>query len=266
MTQKIQRKAIRIANKTVGIPVTEYRKVQQLLGQGHKIDAVVILREHARVGVRDAKRALENPANFEQPSQDEVILQNWVERIQWLCQQAWLSRHWLIERPRVASGAAMIVLLLGGMLVSPSRSEASQQDRYEPVTWYYDLNEGELFATVAAQSPTRAPSDEDGQRSGVRAIVLTCGACDAGEQYIGYVEKFTDKAWKASGLLDAGAPGIDEDTLWTQLSEGRLIRIADDRAGAEKPQWVRHDSAQGKQIREVALGRCSPSYAQPCHP
>jgi hypothetical protein len=259
MTQKIQRKAIRIANKTVGIPVVEYRKVQQLLKQGRKIDAVVIIREHARAGVRDAKRALENPANFEQPSKDQAVPQNWAERIQWLCEQAWASRCLLIEKPRIVSGTAIILLLLGGMLVSPSSSEASQ-DRYEPVTWYYDLNEGELFATVAAESPITAPSDEGDQRSGVRAFVLSCGACGDGERYVGYLEKFTDKAWHASGQLDAAEPGIDGDLLWAQLSEGRLIRKA------ESDKWVRYDSPKGQEIRRDALSQCSPNYARPCHP
>jgi len=94
---------------------------------------------------------------------------------------------------------AIIALLLAvtgiaGVAIYLQLTASAEPPAFSTQVWYYDLNTGQLFAGEEDQyPPIAAPSDEAGERSGVRAFVKSCGDCDDPDQrFIGYLMAYQD--------------------------------------------------------------------------
>ncbi len=259
MNGKPKKRTICVGAKTVDLPLPQYRKVQTLLRKQRKIEAVGIIRHRVRVSLRDAKAALEDPANFDQTVGDETPTDSWLNRVRELVTDCDSPRQWLDEhRGAVAAGLTAMILLCTAFVAGGS--PASAFDRNDPVIWYYDLNQQELFAASYQGSTLPATTDSAGAPGGVRAFVFSCGDCDSGAMFVGYLEKFTEQAEHARKQLDDLDSAADEQELWQQVSEGRFIRTT------ETDEWVLYDSPDGRHIRGRTLNRCNPNPTRACHP
>jgi len=136
----------------------------------------------------------------------------------------------------------LIVTMLWLAMPSSDKEKITDTDK----AWFYDLNTKKLFtADKMSFPPVNAPSGPlpDGRPAGVLAHVLTFDLTgkDKSQQFIGYLEKLTDKGkqeWQ-----DALANGTLAKMNW---AAGRLIKKVED----EK--WLKADSPEGIKIRTQA--------------
>lgn len=154
--------------------------------------------------------------------------------------------------------AAIVVTQMGG----PSNAPPEQ-------AYYYDLGSGEIFKAAAGDLPVEAPSGS----TGVRAHVVSCGACEPGEWQVLTIQSYTDEAQQ---VLSKPQPDVDQPAAleaWNRtVDEGKLIAVPPE-AGAE-PQWVSHEQYLDPQytapeavaIRERSSDVCGGGPITPCAP
>jgi len=122
-------------------------------------------------------------------------------------------------------------------------------------TYFYDLNEGEVFTAKPQPGPIKAPSGatDAGEPAGVSAAIYACGGCDA-----------SYKGMSPRQIADAGA-------RLAYLKKGG--QVANEGAGGEELiaapsafDWVPRQSSPGQQIQQVEFN-CKPGVRpQYCYP
>ena len=134
------------------------------------------------------------------------------------------------------------------------------------LTWYYDLNTGQLFADTPNQiTPVRAPSapvpipagmNPDDLLDGVLAYVYACKSCEESGRVIAYLETYTAEAHNKLQEFARFSPGVELPPELQALKKGEqgvlVKRPKDD-------QWVDRNSAAGQKIVREALREACPS-------
>lgn len=243
---------IRVANKDVAIPLNEYRKAQSLIRGGCKLEAVAILRRHARVELRTAKAAVENPENFEQTiARSATPAGGLWRRALAIAGPETFVHQWMTAHPSPALATLVAVVVLSVTLVTTAAWDPAR--RTQTRLWYYDLNSAQLFPATSQWPTIDAPG-----AASVRAYVLTCGQCTPDEQFIGFLERYTDAAHRAAEAIRNNASAGAE--RWAEIEAGRQIRAI------EGQPWVAYDSPEGRRLRVAALQRCGETAVVPCYP
>jgi hypothetical protein len=118
--------------------------------------------------------------------------------------------------------------------------------------WFYDLNTNQLFASTKNMiAPIKAPSDKDGELSGVKAYVYSCEACDDPEKRtIIFLEKYTPEV---KAKIEAHREEANNDN-WvvhyayaddSSLEEGILLRKPDDE------EWISGAGSKGRSLKAI---------------
>lgn len=118
-------------------------------------------------------------------------------------------RAWFNRNAPIILAAVMVLLLISVGTMAYFYSGFAPKPAPNQV-WYYDTSTGKPFRTKVGQTPPiDAPSgarDLDGNGTGVRAYMMTCGSCaNESELFVGYVESFTAAAKKARDEAQAKA-------------------------------------------------------------
>lgn len=157
-----------------------------------------------------------------------------------------------IRKPAVGGAIAVVIVVAAVVIALNARTGPEphkfSRDNVDKV-WFYDLNNGELFAQpLNTRPPVKAPSgDKDGKPAGVRAHVFACdGHCgDKDARHIRYLET------TAEG-------GASEETLVDESH--RLVRVLD---GEE---WHSYNSKEGLAVRGNAFKCPNGGRDRPCFP
>ena len=131
--------------------------------------------------------------------------------------------------------------------------------------YFYDLNTDQLFEAEQGRIP---PIDTEsgphqGKPAGVYAYVFSCGECAPREQYIGYLETYSEKAkarLEQMRQASAGPVYMGPDVESSEpFRSGILIKRPED------AQWAPKSSSRGQQIvREKKI--CERYPARRCRP
>lgn len=256
MSQALTR-TIAVGGKTVEIPLPVHRKVQVLIDKGNKIDAVVAVRKLARVELKAAKEAIENPDNFDTGGESvDRSPFDFADELRKLITGEVKPRQWMALHPQVSGGVGAAMLALSLMIATTMAWSGPSYTRSAGV-WYYDLAEQALFEHPYAGSPIEGM---DGQADGaLRAYVFACESCGS-DRFIGFVESFDDAAMEIQRKLRDGEQIEDEATMLKALTEGHRIRAVD------SEDWVGFDSKEGKKLRRSVSDRCDGARPRACLP
>ena len=154
-------------------------------------------------------------------------------------------REWVHNHSLTVTAITMLLLAmaLGGL--------AWQMDMVGGATvstaYYYDLNTGEIFEAEAGLHPPIAT--DTGPAAGVQATVFTCGACEPGERFIGWLTKYTPEAKE---VMDEAPQDVSQmpPAAYEAMVNGKLVR------SLEILEWVPVNSHFGRQITTAVSDRC----------
>ncbi len=148
----------------------------------------------------------------------------------------------------LAAGCLILVVVL---LLRPGDDDATRD--WVDAVWFYDLNTRQLFTTrPGTVPPAPAPSGKgpDGEEAGVRAHLMGCGDCSAGNRVIAYIERFPARSAQQGGA--------------TPSLTGRDHQIADPASNPVK--WLPANSPEGQALRKSIRSKCQDKTVVQCFP
>lgn len=258
MTQSTTR-TIRVAGREITIPLVTHRKLQVMLDRGNKIDAVVVMRKLAKVQLKPAKAAVEDPANFDQPDGRSASRgggMDIIAELRRLVTGEVKPRQWMVLHPHMAGGFGVALIALSLMIATAVAWDSPAYTRHQRV-WYYDIDSRELFERMYEGSPIKGLKGE--HEGAVRAYVYACESCGS-DSFIGFVEKFSDDAMRVQQRLREGGEIEDEAAVLETLTAGHRVRAKDD------VNWVGFDEKAGQVLRQAVVDRCEGNRPIACLP
>jgi len=163
---------------------------------------------------------------------------------------------------KIGLAAAALVVGVGLITWSLTRPNPLRQGRAPKEHFFYDVNDGELFAASAGEiPPIEAPSGGEG----VRAYVYACGRCTEARLQIGYLERFEPQAARAMELRDD--PRLDEGELLRlqQMIRGGT-RVASPPEPGSSPEWISFEDAKAQHLTQAYREMCDDGLARLCAP
>lgn len=147
-----------------------------------------------------------------------------------------------LNQSPMATGLLCVVLSAAAL----ASIKATSSKPVPGLRYFYDLSTRQVISEVgtAPFPPTMLASGNQG----VAARIFACGGCKNGEQFIGYLEKFTDE-FQAIMTAD---PTVTGPVMVP--SEGTLVAEAP--GAGEKIIWVEMHSFEGQAILRSVAGRC----------
>ena len=145
-----------------------------------------------------------------------------------------------LQDPKVG-GIVVAALIVIALIVVFSGGGGGNRIQGSPTSyWYYNVETNELYEGPVGVNP---PID-DGK--GARAYVFSCGACTESEQFIAYIEKYSDEYKK----IMEGVGQTDRLASEAAARTGHLIRSAD---GGE---WIAFNSPEGQDLMKKGMKSC----------
>ena len=169
-------------------------------------------------------------------------------------------RELLNNNSMVMVGATVLLLCVAGWLLYKQIRGSGGGTVGATDVYYYDLDTGSLFTNKNdLYPPIDNPAGAKGK--GVLAIVYGCGNCEEANRYIGYLQKYTDKAkaiWENPPVLDGK---IKAPLEMMEPASGQLV------ASQKKPtQWHPILSSQGQMILNAEADKCKGTDRKYCTP
>jgi len=164
----------------------------------------------------------------------------------------------LKNNPAVTAIVAAIIIAASVAMIA-YRSNGPRKIGSEQA-YYYDLKTGELFEAPQAAPPITAPGG--GEKQGVLAVVVACGACDPASPRPAYIQTISEQAHRA--IAARPSTPEEQEMVAAAIERGRLVASVP--ANGEQPQWVMEMSDAGTKIVTDAMAGCSGSPATRCYP
>jgi hypothetical protein len=159
-------------------------------------------------------------------------------------------RETIQDKP--AAGIVVVVVVVLGIVAF---NAARFSDHAEPGSRFYlnvDTGEIEVFNAQSSLPPVKLPSGSNG----VLAHVFACGDCDGGEQFVVFLEKYTDEYRQAATaeVSDNMAP------ITTPVVGHHVAILPEDGADIR---WVEMTSAEGARVARHGIERCDNRSGRP---
>lgn len=173
-------------------------------------------------------------------------------------------RHRGAVNTKAIAGIVLAVVLISiALYLNVGKSSSSKSDIY-----FVDLATGKLFVQPGGTlAPVAAPSQSSNasEPTGVFAYVYACGEC-SGDQFIGYVEKFTDAHRQMLSKGATSAVGLDEPQninpkeYASVTAQGVLVAAwpeSEEETGHTDLEWVVKSGEAGRVLTRSAItDRC----------
>lgn len=164
-----------------------------------------------------------------------------------------------LQRNQGAVAVAAVLVIVGCVvwISTGGRGKGVSKEIY-----FYDIGTKKLFAVDRkSQPPIDAAS---GAGNGVKAVVYSCGACDAAGIRIAYLSTYDAAASAALKKLEAGGEGTADAELMSVIDQGTLVAAPPTGDGALK--WLPVNSEEGIAVMGQVTGACGASPPNPCFP
>lgn len=168
---------------------------------------------------------------------------------------------------QIKLAVAVIALVAAGVIAAMQFGGAPKGPSQQ--AYYFDLGSGEVFVAETSIASIDAPSGSQG----VRANVISCGACTADQWQVLTIESYTPKAQE---ILAKPQPDTDDAAalnVWNNAeSEGKRIALPPN--PGEEPKWVRfadylsleNNDATINALRRASENLCEGSAPTICKP
>lgn len=164
-------------------------------------------------------------------------------------------RETIQEKQAVVAIVAVVLIAVGVFLMRGSERGKTSGIRY---IYFYDLGSNELYATgLQTRPPAPAPSGSQG----VKAYVYSCGKCTPSQQFIGYLESYSERDRQ---MLERGGDMPSDQAA--NLAAAIVPQVAAEPDKGAEPQWVPASTAEGRKITEAPSTRCDGIPARVCNP
>jgi len=122
-------------------------------------------------------------------------------------------REWMNENSSIVTGAAVVLLVVAIWVAIRQVSPGGPQTVGE--VWYSDTQTGKLFKADREKIPPITSPDGN---TAVRAHLFGCGDCSEANRFVGYYERYSDKAKQVLEQAEqALAAGDDEAAMEAEM-------------------------------------------------